>query len=99
MPVAHARIHYLGQVYSPFSGLPADGDGGPNKADSTLLFVYYGDAGDFAYIAQRIRNDLTDAEGTDPESLATALNIDGGIILEVDTDWNGINWYGFAPTA
>ena len=59
MAVAYAKIHYLDQIYSPFSGLPADGESGPNESDPTLLFVYYGNAGDFAYILQQRRNEIS----------------------------------------
>jgi len=98
MSLPTARIHCLEQVFSPFSGLPADGEGGPNEKDPTLLFVYYGNAGDYAYISNRLQN-LVDGnvESIDIGMLHSALSIDGGLILEVDTDWNGVNFYGFAP--
>ncbi len=32
-----------------------------------------------------------------PTDLAEFLDIDGGFLVVVDTDWNGINCYGFAP--
>lgn len=56
-----------------------------------------------AYAARRARlpadilslPDAEDAE-TCPTALAESLNIDGGFILVVDTDWNSINCYGFA---
>jgi hypothetical protein len=34
----------------------------------------------------------------DPLDLAEGLQIDGGLVLIVDTDWSGVNYYGFAPT-
>jgi hypothetical protein len=96
MAVSLARTHHLGQVYSPFSGQPADGDDGPNEGDPTLLFVSYG--GEFAYVSDRLKA-LVDvvAENVDMADLTDVLTIDGGLILEVDTDWNGVNHYGFAP--
>ena len=33
----------------------------------------------------------------EPTERAEALRIDGGLIMVVDTDWNGVNYYGFAP--
>jgi hypothetical protein len=93
------RIHYLGQIFSPFSGHPSDGENGPSVEDASLLFVFHGDAGIFAYVSDRIQALLLDdIETLGVEGLANLLEIDGGLILKVDTDWNGINYYGFAPT-
>jgi|SRR6185312_4917410 len=98
MPLPTIEFSYLGTVYSPFSGLPADSEDGPNEADSTLLFVYYGDAGEWAYISPRLANDLPeDADEVGAVDLAETLQIEGGLLMVVDTDWNGINYYGFAP--
>jgi len=98
MSIPTTRIHCLEQIFSPFSGLPADGEDGPNGKDSTLLFVYYGTAGEYAYISKRLQN-LVDGniEDIDIGTLHSVLSVDGGLILEVDTDWNGVNFYGFAP--
>lgn len=32
-----------------------------------------------------------------PTEMAEGLDVAGGILLVVDTDWNGVNYYGFAP--
>jgi hypothetical protein len=98
MSLPTARIHCPDQIFSPFSGLPTDGEDGPNEKDSTLLFVYYGNAGDYAYISKRLQNLLDgNIESIAIETLHSVLSVDGGLILEVDTDWNGVNFYGFAP--
>lgn len=47
------------------------------------------------------RDHLSDDAGTPedlgPDELAALLDIDGGMVMVVDTDWNGLNYYGFAP--
>jgi len=98
MTINIVEIHYLGQIYSPFSGLPADGEDGPNENDPTLLFVHYGDAGQYAYAAPRI-NEHVEIDDSEPgvDELAENLAIDGGMIIQANCDWNGINTYGFAP--
>ena len=93
------RIEYLHIVHSPFSGLPADGEDGPNENDRTLLFVNYGDAGMYAYISERVRALLPDVEDTDPEELVAQLAIKNAVFFVVDTGWNGINTYAFAPAS
>ncbi len=98
MPIPIVRVHCRDQIFSPYSGLPADGKDGPNKKDITLLFVYYSDPGIYAYVSQRFRYSLNeDIEYLDAENLHTSTDIDGGLILEVETDRNGVNYYGFAP--
>lgn len=99
MPVPTIEFSYLGTVHSPFSGLPADSEDGPNENDPTLLFSYYGGGGEYGFISPRLGNDLAArAEDLEPIELAEALQIDGALVMVVDTDWNGINYYGFAPT-
>lgn len=98
MPLPTVEIAYLGMIHSPFSGQPAEPDDEPNEKDPTLLFAYYGDAGVYGYISPRLLNVLEDdGEETDPVNLAQGLQIDGGLVMRVDTDWNGVNYYGFAP--
>ena len=98
MPLPVAKVHCLEQIFSPFSGLPADGDDGCNEKDSTLLFVYYGNAGLYAYVSERLQALVDgDVEDMDIEVLHSIASVDGGLVLEVDTDHNGINFYGFAP--
>jgi hypothetical protein len=99
MPLPTIKFAYLGTIHSPFSGLPADLEEGPNEDDPTLLFAYYGDAGLYAYTSPRLLDVLDDdLDETDPLDLAHGLQIDGGLVLTVDTDWSGVNYYGFAPT-
>lgn len=98
MPIPMARIHTRGRIFSPFSGLPADSKNGPNRDDPTLLFVYYGESGIYAYISEELRSGLNeDIEYLDVENLHAGIDLDSGLILEVETDVNGINYYGFAP--
>lgn len=98
MPIPIVRVHYRDQIFSPYSGLPADNQDGPNKKDPTLLFVYNGDAGIYSYVSQRFNHSLNeDIEYLDAEVLHAHTDIDGGLIMEVETDLNGINYYGFAP--
>jgi hypothetical protein len=72
--------------------------------DPTLLFTYYGNASIYGLINPRLSKALPDELAEldvdlelEPTELAEALRIDGGLIMVVDTDWNGINYYGFAP--
>lgn len=98
MPLPLVQVHCLTQIFSPFSGLPADGDKGPNQQDDTLLFVYYGDATQFAYVSSAVLDAVkADPDELEVEDLQEALSMKGGFIMEVDTDWNGVNYYGFAP--
>ncbi|MCR5977777.1 hypothetical protein GDN83_08490 [Gordonia jinghuaiqii] len=93
-------MHYLDVIYSPFSGRPAEGDFDPDNEDPTALFVYYGEATHWGYLNPKLREILgTDEDGLElePEDLEARLNVDGGIVLRVDTDWSGVNTYGFAP--
>ena len=97
MPIPVVRIHCRDQIFSPFSGQAADGKNGPNKTDPTLLFVYYGGDGIYAHASERLRYSLTeDIEYLDAEDIHKSIEIDGGLVLEVETD-NGVNYYGFAP--
>lgn len=97
MPVPVARVHSRDQIFSPFSGLPADGREGPNKKDPTLLFVYYGDVGFYAHVSERLKYALSeDIEYLQPENLHASFDIDGALIMEVETD-SGLKYYGFAP--
>jgi hypothetical protein len=97
MPIPVKSINSEEQVLSPFSGLPADGENGPNESDPSLLFVQYGDAG-LAYCSDRFRSLLVaDPEEIKVEDIPASCSIEGAIILEVDAGWNGLNHYGFAP--
>ena len=105
MPLPVIDFRYLETVHSPFSGLPSESEDGPNEEDPTLLFTYYGMVSMYGFINPRLAKALPDELAAldvdldlDPAELAEALQIDGGLIMVVDTDWNGINYYGFAPT-
>jgi hypothetical protein len=98
MAIPIIEIHCLETIHSPFSGLPAEDEDGPNEADPTLLFNYYGMAGEYGWISPRWSAVLPqDDEEVHPTDLAESLDIDGSFLLVVDTDWNGVNCYGFAP--
>lgn len=90
---------YFGQVHSPLSGLPAEvDDDGANEADPTLLFVYYGMVGEWDYVSPRFPSEVTRfIDNLTPGEVAESLEIDGAIMLVVNTDWNGVNYYAFAP--
>ena len=97
MPISIARVHCRDQIFSPFSGQPADGKHGPNDNDPTLLLVYHGDSGIYSYVSPRLKSALNeDIEYLEPENLHTGIDIDDGLILEVETDV-GVNYYVFAP--
>ena len=98
MPVPLVRVHSRDQIYSPFSGQLAESNSVPNKKDPTLLFVYHGETGFYTYVSQRLMNSMNeDIEYLDAEALHTHIDIEGGLILEVETDVRGVNYYGFAP--
>ena len=97
MPVPVARVHCLDPIFSPFSGEPAQTEDGPNNEDSTLLFIYHGDSGFYTYVSERLKYAMNeDIEYLEPENLHAAIDIDGGLILEVEVDIT-VNYYGFAP--
>ena len=98
MALSVGRIKSENQIYSPFSGLPAHGEDGPNEEDPTLLFVYYGDAGLYGYVSEHLQSIIgNDVEETLVEDMHSVVSDDGGFILEVDAGWNGVNTYGFKP--
>ena len=100
MALPTVEMNYPGQIYSPFSGRPADTDDGANRDDPTLLFVYYGNAGIWEYVSPRLAPDLEedrDELELDPIELTELLEADSGLTMVVDTGWNGLNYYGFAP--
>lgn len=98
MSIPVIRVHCRDQIFSPYSGLPAVGKDGPNKKDPTLLFVYYGNTGIYAYVSERVRYLMNeDIQYLDAEALHSHIDIDGGLIMVVITDMNGANYYGFAP--
>ena len=92
------RVRHIGKVYSPFSGQEAEIDGEPNTSDSTLLFVYCADAGEYAHYAGRMSK-LIDYENEEPDIYDLLMKLEGKgvLVIEIDTDWNGPYFYGFAP--
>ena len=97
MPIPVARVHSRDRIFSPFSGQPAEDKHGPNKKDPTLLLVYHGDSGMYAYVSPRLKNSLNeDIEYLEPENLHAGIDMDDALILEVETDL-GVNYYVFAP--
>lgn len=92
-------IEYEGRIHSPFTGQPAETEDGPNEADPSLLFVHYGNVGEYAYISPRLEEVLKEqlSEDTDPEELAGLVDLQGALVVRVDEGWNGVNHYGFAP--
>lgn len=98
MPVASVSFTYEGTIHSPFSGLPADTDDGPNGADPTLVFTYHGDGGSYGLLAARLADRFPDdVEELEPLELAEQLQLENLIVLIVDAGWNGISYYGYAP--
>ena len=98
MSIPIVRVHSRDQIFSPYSGLSADGKDGPNIKDSTLLFVYHHDPGFYTYVSERLKYAMNeDMESFSPEALHTHIHIDGGLIFEVETDIQGLDYYGFAP--
>lgn len=99
MPLPSVKFKYLEQIFSPFTGLPAElNDDGANGADPTLLFVYYGMVGEWEYVSPRFPTEVTRfIDNLEPGDVAESLEVEGGLMFAVDTDWNGINYYGFAP--
>ena len=83
-------------IYSPFTGNPAsDEDGNISENDSSLLYVYYGMAG-YAYISDKLTKMLDEEiEDLSMNDLASKLEDYEGVIFEVDTNYNGLNSYGF----
>ena len=73
-----------------------DGNGEINEKDNSLLFVYYGNVAEYAYISEKLKmlidQDIENIEVTD---LISKIALNDGTLLEVDCGWNGINFYGF----
>jgi len=101
IPVARVASE-LDQVYCPFTGQSVHSEDGINSLPS-LLFVYYGNAGEYAYISDAVVSMLKtlDIECTiddiplKPEDLAQALESESAFVLEIDAGWNGIDSYAF----
>lgn len=100
MSLPTIEFRYLDQIHSPFSGIPAGlDDEGVSHEDPTLLFVYCGGVCEWAYVSPRLPSEVTRfIDNLEINEVAESLEIDGGILLVVDTDWNGIDYYAFAPS-
>ncbi len=99
MPLPLVAIEYQGEsVFSPFTGQRIDLDQDLDK-DGSVLFVHLGNVGDFAYVSNRVRVALGERTPEDltPEELCRAIDISGGLVIEVDAGWNGVNTFAFAP--
>lgn len=92
------------QMTCPITGDEVYGPDGVRDVPS-LLFVHIGDADSYLYISERLVTLLL-ACGVDcdseeipisPAEVADRLDLEGGKMIEVDSGWNGINCYGFAP--
>ena len=99
MSLPAVQFKYLDQIHSPFSGIPAGlDDEGVNHEDPTLLFVYCGDVSEWSYVSPRLPSEFTRfIDNLEVDEVAESLDVDGAILLVVDTDWNGIDYYAFAP--
>lgn len=104
MPLASSGRFWFGgeTIFSPLSGKRVVGrEGEPNRQDETLLFIHYDRAGEsvLGYLSPRVRDALGVA--ADAEVLFTdlcrELSIEGALMLEVESEWNGRTFYGFAP--
>jgi hypothetical protein len=99
IPILKLSAEY-DRLYHPFTGQALDGDRPEQPAG--VLFIYYGDAGHYAYLSPALLERLAeigiecDAHTCDinPQELAGKLDWPGAFILEIDASWNGINWYG-----
>ena len=75
-----------GTTYSPYTGQPAFVDGEINDQDKSLTFIYIGDIGDYSFTAdQYSKPDLS------PANLVDGVDL----IIEVDSGWNGMNYFGY----
>ena len=99
---SHYKVAYDGTIYSPFSGQPADGEEGPNVEDETVQWIYYGNAATSAHVGGRVLAVLGNIGEDEASQIDFVVVMDaakkaGCLVLEVDTGWNGLNWYGFVP--
>ena len=85
------------EVFSPYTGNCVTGkDGEIVEDDKSLLFVFSGMAGDYAFISDQLRS-LVDEEieSLEMDELVAKTNHIEGTLMEVDNGWNGINYYCF----
>ena len=85
-------------LFSPYSGKSVIIEDEINESDKTLAFVYYGMIGDFAYVSEDFS---LIAEGLDAgsrfEEFISSLDVENLIVIKVDSEWNGVNYFGFIP--
>jgi hypothetical protein len=93
-PIVHIEAQ-LDQVYCPFTGQPVHADEGINSLE-TLVFVYYGNASEYAYVSEELLDTLgVDELALTPEDAAARLDWKSCFLLAVDGGWNGVNFYCF----
>jgi hypothetical protein len=64
------------------------------------LFIYYGGANAFAYVSERLLKALGKSEDElELEDLLNDIQLDDTVVFEADDEWNGVNYFGFAPLA
>ena len=99
MSIPSVRVSATGEIYSPFSGLAVDGETVDQGNDATVLFVYFGGAPVWGYVSHRVTALLggKDVEELAPQEVSAQLSLTGAFVLEVDSGWNGVNYYCFAP--
>lgn len=92
----------LDELYCPFTGNTVGGETADWNLPS-VLFVTFGDAGDYAHISEKLVS-LLKAKGVncstedldlDPEEVADKLDLKAAFLLRVDAGWNGVNYYCF----
>jgi hypothetical protein len=93
-------------LFCPFTGAQVDGGEIVHEEVPTLLFVYYGTASTYAYVAPEVADalrgqgvEVDDPEDVDlePADLAERLEFPGAFVIEVNAGWNGVNSYAFRP--
>ncbi|WP_417517887.1 hypothetical protein [Marinobacter sp.] len=100
MAVKKVSIKQPETLYSPFSGDSALIGDEANSSDDTLLFIYYGNANAFAYVSDRLLRAIGKSEDElEIEDLLDDARLDDTVVFEADDEWNGLNYFGFAPLA
>ena len=92
----------IDRIYCPFTGNPVHGVDGVIPMDS-LLFVYYGDSAEYAYVAdapvsllKKAGIEVSTGEiGMEPGEVAENLDLTSCFVLNLDGGWNGVNSYCF----
>ncbi len=100
MPIPVLKLKHEGStVYFPLYGKAATSSNGPNVRDPDLLFVYFGMAGDWGYVSKSVREAVEAAgkklDRLSPRAVCRLLDLPSAICLEVDTGWNGVDWFAW----